>query len=51
MAVDMSNASGILEHAVAIDYSNLGRIKGMSVKWGLPVPEDFQKPPENIGQR
>ena len=52
MAVDMSNASGILEHAVAIDYSSLGRIKGMSAKWGLPVPEDFQQPPpEGMRQR
>ena len=51
MAVDMSNASGILEHAVAVDYNSLGRIKGMSAKWGLVVPEDFQKPPDGVGQR
>ena len=51
MAVDMSNASGILEYAVAIDYGSLGRIQGMSAKWGLPVPENFMKPPEGIGNR
>ena len=39
MAVDMANASGILEYAVAIDHSSLPKIRGMSAKWGLPVPE------------
>jgi hypothetical protein len=44
MAVAMSNASGILSYAVAMDSSQLPKIKQMSEKYHLPLPETFENP-------
>jgi len=41
LAVGMSNATGILQHAAVMDYSQLGKVKRMSERWALPLPEDF----------
>ncbi len=40
-AVGISNASHILKHAAAMDYAQLPRIRHMSAKYGLPLPENF----------
>jgi hypothetical protein len=44
MAVGMSNCSGYLKYAVAMDYAQLNRVLKMSEKYGLPVPEYFDQP-------
>lgn len=41
MAVGISNATGILEYAAAMDFHQLGKIRHMSAKWALPLPEAF----------
>lgn len=42
MAVGISNATGILKYAVALDHSQFPRIQQMSAKYGLLVPEKFE---------
>jgi hypothetical protein len=41
LAAGMSNATGVLQHAAVMDYSQLGKVKRMSERWSLPLPEDF----------
>lgn len=41
MSVDISNATGRLKYAVAMDYNQLPKIQRMSIKYGLPMPETF----------
>jgi len=42
MAVDMSNSSGILKHAIIMDYNQLPRIQQLSIKYHVPLPEVFE---------
>lgn len=42
MAVDMSNSSGILKHAIIMDYGQLPRIQQLSIKYHVPLPEIFE---------
>jgi len=41
LAVDMSNATGALQYAAVMDFGQMGKIRHMSAKWALPLPEDF----------
>ena len=41
LAVGLSNATGVLEYASVMDYQQLGKIRHMSAKWALPLPEEF----------
>jgi len=41
LAVGMSNATGTLQYAAIMDYGALGKIRHMSNRWALPLPEDF----------
>lgn len=41
LAVGLSNATGALQYAAAMDYHHLPRIRAMSAKWALPLPEAF----------
>ena len=44
MAVGISYANSTLTTAIALDYSQLGRIRKMSMKYQLIVPENFESP-------
>lgn len=44
MAVDMSYANGTLNCAIALDYNQLPKIRRMSAKYELIVPEHFEAP-------
>jgi hypothetical protein len=44
LAVDISFANGTLNCAIALDYAQLSRIRRMSAKYELIVPENFQSP-------
>ena len=41
LAVDMSNATGALQYAAVMDHGQMGKIRHMSARWALPLPEDF----------
>jgi hypothetical protein len=41
LAVGMSNATGTLQYAAVMDHNQLGKIRRMSERWALPLPEDF----------
>lgn len=44
MAVGMSNATGTLAYAIAMDYSQIPKITEMSRKYHVPFPETFAHP-------
>eukprot|EP01038_Epipyxis_sp_PR26KG_P005280 gene5280-7340_t len=44
MAVAISNVTGVLNHAVAMDTDQIGRVRAMSQKYHIPFPEEFAKP-------
>lgn len=44
MAVGISHANSTLTTAIALDYAQLGRIRKMSMKYQLIVPENFESP-------
>lgn len=44
MAVGISHANSTLTTAIALDYSQLNRIRKMSMKYQLIVPENFESP-------
>lgn len=44
MAVAMSNVTGRLVHATAMDHNQLPKIRHMSNKYHLPLPEIFELP-------
>ena len=42
LAVGLSNATGYLQYAAAMDHNHLPKVRAMSAKWALPLPEDFK---------
>ena len=44
MAVAMSNATGALRYAAAEDYDQIGKVRGMSLKYKVVFAEDFDSP-------
>jgi len=45
MAVGISNATGTLVVATAMDHAQIPRVAQMSTKYHLPLVEHFQPPP------
>jgi hypothetical protein len=45
MAYGISLAQNTLITGVAMDYNQLNKVKSMSNKYGLPLVENFKKPP------
>lgn len=41
MAVAMSNVTNILKYTIAIDYDQVYKVQQLSIKYGIPFPEQF----------